>query len=63
MGGAGRELLYAELVGAEAVAAHPARPDFTNWAAAQYQVRRFFFFVSFFFCCLFSFLKESFLKI
>jgi hypothetical protein len=48
MGGAGRELLYAELVGAEAVAAHPARPDFTNWAAAQHQVRRFFFFVSFF---------------
>jgi type VI protein secretion system component VasF len=56
------ELLYAELVRAEAVAAHPARPDFTNLAAAQHQVRRFFFFVSFFLLFVFFF-KRIFLKI
>jgi hypothetical protein len=51
-----REMLSTELVGAKAVAAHPARPGLLTGPRIPTSGKPvFYFFVPFFFCCLFSF--------
>jgi hypothetical protein len=46
-------MLSTELVGAEAVTAHPARPELLTGPRGPTSDKPGFFFVPFFFCCLF----------
>jgi hypothetical protein len=53
-------MLSTELVGAEAVTAHPARPELLTGPRGPTSDKPVFPFSFLFFSCLFSFLKESF---